>query len=186
MTSGAALEATRKEFVTGLNRVPEDILQWEVVPGATTIGETVLHVGGVEYLLAGSLLIASGWQPDPVLWTALKHGFARNAGFEPPSDLSSEGAIAILEQVRQLTYEAVATSGSENLAESSIRAAVAMVKATDPTADDEVYEELAKCVAAKPLRQGSGLSDLPTTIVAHESYHRGQILFQSYLASQRI
>src|SRR3954464_39537 len=104
------LEDTRSQLIANLARVPGKATDWEVVPGAITIGESLLHIAAVEFLFATALTSDADGPIRPELWRQVSGGFARELGIAPPRGRPVSAYLARLAEVREMTRTALAAT----------------------------------------------------------------------------
>jgi hypothetical protein len=148
------------------------------VPGARTIAESLLHIAAVEFIFATALAHRSGVEVPVEFWEQLKQGLATEVGYDPPKHVTLAACIARLTQVREFTLPLIENDGAA-LTENEILSALESLKDAGADLPDDRLVALVPKVASH-----LGVGSLGVVLTAHEEYHRGQILFQNYLAAR--
>jgi hypothetical protein len=178
MNDFALLEETRSRLVRDLDRVRPAAAHWAPVPGARTIAESLLHVAAVEFVFTTALALRARTAVPVDLWDQLKAGLATEIGYEPPRAVTLADCIERMERVRHLT-RSVLDGDEAPLTETEIRSALQMLR--DGGAD--LARERLEALVPK-LASHLGIGSVGTVLTAHEEYHRGQVLYQNYLATR--
>jgi len=167
-------------------------LDYRVFPDAKSNGEILLHVAGFEFLIVTSAQATRGERVDASPWSELKAGFAREAGFAPPSGRSLDEYINHLESIRQRTVAFLIRDAGPKCIEAgsfAIRQVAQELSMTDPE-DENCYERLARGVSTSFHDDGAhdahGMVAIPSLLLLHETYHRGQITLNKYIRSRML
>jgi hypothetical protein len=174
----ATIERTRDQLLRDLERVEPAAVDWAPVPGARTIAESLLHIAAVEFVFATALALRAGLETRAELWEQLKAGLATEVGYEPPRQVGLLDCIDRLARVRGVSRSVVG-SGEVSVTEADVRSALETLRDRGADITAERLEELVPKLAS---HAGSGSVGLVLT--AHEEYHRGQVLFQNFLANR--
>ncbi len=174
-----------------------DELDWLATPKSKSIGETLLHISGFEFLIICAIKLGKSQKFDTTLWHDLKPGFAREAGFEAPRNSVQETYSNLLELVREDTVDFLRAHGPlVSKKEVQLSELCRMLHASSPTetgdnssSDLGTYERLCGSVKNSFLDdagpQSAATFDLITLLNLHETYHRGQITLLRYLYRSR-
>jgi hypothetical protein len=170
------LRRTRAQLLADLERVPEAAVSFQPVAGARTIAESLLHVAAVELVFAVALARRGGHRVPAELWEPVKRGLAAEARYDPPRDTSLATCLVHLRRTRA-ALETVCPAGQTVLGDEDLHGALLDLHAAGVDLDEDRVELLRG-------RIGSHLNEAPVGVVltAHEEYHRGQILYQNFLA----
>jgi uncharacterized damage-inducible protein DinB len=163
-------------------------LDWLVLPDSKSIGEILLHVAAFEYLMVSSVRWHQEKEVDHELWSLLKAGFDREAGFGPPRGLSLRDYEDRLGRVRLATmafFERDGKSSIVNRDSVEIAGLASELARHDRESPERGYELLRKGVGTSFRDDGAvrlgDMVDLAALLQLHETYHRGQVTFQKYL-----
>ena len=99
----AELEYCRSVLLRAVKDLRTEQLDFLVFPDSKSIGETLLHIGGFEFLMISVSAFKNGRDPDDDLWRILQPGFSREAGFAAPRDYPLKHYLDLLSEVRALT-----------------------------------------------------------------------------------
>jgi len=170
-----------------------DELDWLATPKSKSIGETLLHISGFEFLIICAIKLGKSQTFDTTLWHDLKPGFAREAGFEAPRNSEKETYSNLLELVREDTFVFLRAHGPlVSRKDVRISALCRMLHASSPTETSDTsslelgtYDRLCSSVENSFLDDAGPASaatfDLNKLLNLHETYHRGQITLLRYL-----
>ena len=168
-------------------------LDYRAFPDAKSNGEILLHIAGFEFLVLAGARLAQGERIDPEPWAQLKPGFAREAGFTPPTGRELSAYLGHLGQVRQDTIAYLMADSTRRGLEAerfTILQLAQELSATDREADRSCYERLARGVSTSFADDGSvdsrGMVDIPALLLLHETYHRGQLTLNKYIRSRKL
>jgi hypothetical protein len=160
-------------------------------PDSKSNGEILLHIAGFEFLIVACGQSTAGDRPDGALWSALKPGFAREAGFAPPRLRSLDEYFQLLDAVRERTEnflgrdDAAATIDAASFAIHQVARELAEM---DVGEDRDRYRRLAAGVLTSFTDDGApdatGMVALPELLALHETYHRGQITLNKYVRAR--
>ncbi|MBA3995088.1 MAG: hypothetical protein C0469_16340 [Cyanobacteria bacterium DS2.3.42] len=168
-------------------------IDWLVTPKSKSIGETLLHISGFEYLIVCAIKLGKSQTFDAALWHDLKPGFAREAGFEAPRNSVPNVYSNLLELVRKDTVDFLRSHGPlVSKEEVQLSALCAMLQASSQTEkgdgsslESDPYDRLFRAVENSFLDDAGPKSaatfDLISLLNLHETYHRGQITLLRYL-----
>jgi hypothetical protein len=166
-------------------------LDYRAFPDSKSNGEILLHIAGFEFLTLAAASFARGERVDLSPWPMLKGGFAREAGFVPPEGRALQDYIGRLAVIRELTAAFLvrdAQAGAVRADDFPIAAVARDLSAAHGVGDESCYERLAPAVMSSFRDDGAvdahGMVDVPTVLLLHESYHRGQITLNKYLRSR--
>jgi hypothetical protein len=174
----ALLDETRSRLLRDLRRIRPGAVEWAPLPGARTIAESLLHIAAVEFIFTTALALRSGTEVPVDLWDQLKGGLATEVGYDPPTRIALTECVERLERVRNLTRTAIEHDGTP-LTESDLRLALETLRDFGADLPSERLEALLPKLAAH-----LGVGPIGVTLTAHEEYHRGQVLYQNYLAAR--
>ena len=168
-------------------------LDYRAFPDAKSNGEILLHIAGFEFLVLATARSARGERIDPEPWAQLKPGFAREAGFTPPTGRELSAYLGHLDQVRQDTMAHLLGDSTRRDLEAE-RFAISRVaqelSVADREADKNCYERLARGVSTSFSDDGAvdprGMVDIPALLLLHETYHRGQLTLNKYIRSRKL
>ena len=170
-----------------------EALDYRPFPDAKSNGEILLHIAGFEFLMVAVAQAARGEQVDCLPWPGLKAGFAREAGFSPPTGRSLGDYIARLDAVRRGTLAFLTRdAGPKSIAAEScaIRELAQLLATTDPGEDERSYQRLARSVSTSFADDGTpdaeGMVEIPALLLLHETYHRGQVTLNKYIRSRML
>jgi hypothetical protein len=187
----AELEHGRAVLLRVTRSLGVEQLDYLLFPDSKSIGEMMLHVAAFEFLMVSGANFQNGEKPDHNLWLSLKPGFAREAGFDPPSGYALSHYADLLGRVREITNRYFGVSTERRMVardDFPIRPLAVALGAGDPGGDAGAYDRLAAGVGTSIVDDGPKATDGRTDLVAllqlHESYHRGQITFQKYVYSR--
>jgi len=168
-------------------------LDYRAFPDAKSNGEILLHIAGFEFLVLAAARLARAERIDPETWTRLKSGFAREAGFTPPTGRELSTYLGHLDQVRQDTVAYLmgdSTRRDLEVERFAISRVAQELSATDREADRNCYERLARGVSTSFSDDGAvdsrGMVDIPALLLLHETYHRGQLTLNKYIRSRKL
>ncbi len=168
-------------------------IDWLVTPKSKSIGETLLHISGFEFLIVCAIKMGKSQTFDAALWHDLMPGFAREAGFEAPRNSVPNVYSNLLELVRKDTVDFLRCNGPlVSKKEVQISALCAMLQASSRAKKDNGYssksgnyDRLCRAVENSFLDDAGPASaetfDLISLLNLHETYHRGQITLLRYL-----
>jgi hypothetical protein len=174
----ALLEKTRSQLLRDLDRVHAAAANWVPVPGARTIAESLLHVAAVEFVFAAALALRARRDVPVELWDGLKAGLATEVGYDPPQDVGIPECIERLEQVRLIT-RSVVHGDQARLTDDEVRAALERLR---ENGGDLAHDRIDALVPK--LASHVGVGSVGIVLTAHEEYHRGQVLYQNFLATR--
>lgn len=168
-------------------------LDYRAFPDAKSNGEILLHIAGFEFLVLAAARVARRERIDPEPWAQLKSGFAREAGFTPPTGRELNAYLGHLDQVRQGTVAYLMGDSTRRDLEAerfAILGVAQELSATDGEADGSCYERLARAVSSSFGDDGAvdsrGMVDIPALLQLHETYHRGQLTLNKYIRSRKL
>jgi len=187
-SSASKLEHCRAVLLRVVNGLSNEQLDFLLFPDSKSLGETLLHIAGFEFLMiAGAGYQASG-TPDHRLWQRLKPGFSREAGFPPPRATQLDDYVDLLAEVHESAIRYFTVHEDPCLVAKPtfpIVELTARLRDNDPAANSKQYKDLAACVGASFKDDGAenerGETDLASLLLLHETYHRGQITLLKYL-----
>ena len=177
MSDVPLLHETRGRLKRDLRLVQPAAAEWTPVPGARTIAESLLHIAAVEFVFATALALRRSVEVPFELWDHLKAGLATEVGYDPPKRVSVADCIERLERVRNLTLTVI--DDDALVTEIELRSAL---QSLHDAGADLPCERLDALVPKLSSHLGAGT--LGIMLTAHEEYHRGQILYQNYLATR--
>jgi len=184
VTDIALLEQARARLLSDLERVTEEAAAFEPVPGARTITESLLHVAAVEFVFAASLLVRQGREEDLecARWEHVKAGLATEIGYDPPKDVGVRECLDALVAARALTRAALSREPPTSFVgpDDLCRGLEALRAGGADLGEDRLEALLPK------LGSHLGAGSLGVVLIAHEEYHRGQILYQNFLAARMV
>lgn len=167
-------------------------LDYRAFPDAKSNGEILLHIAGFEFLVLAAARFARREPIDPEPWAQLKSGFAREAGFAPPTGRALSAYLRHLDQVRQETVAYLMDDSTRRELEAERFAILGVAQglsATDRESDRSCYERLARGVSTSFSDDGAvdsrGMVDIPALLLLHETYHRGQLTLNKYIRSRK-
>lgn len=178
MKDFALIEESRARLLRDLGRISESAVNFQPTQGARTIAESLLHVAVVEFIFAVALAVRAGQDVPVVLWEKLKAGLAGEVGYEVPAGLRLEECTVRLEQVRNITGRLL-NGAFTFLNESDLRRALQTLRDQGADLNSERLEAL-----LPKLSSHLGVGSIGVILIAHEEYHRGQILLQNYLCAR--
>lgn len=168
-----------------------DALDHKHFPDAKSNGEIMLHIAGFEFLIVATAQLMRGTAPDTALWPHLKPGFAREAGYASPQGRSLADYLERLALVRERTAAYFADGEDANRLDAAGFAIGRMAQAladADPAEDRDHYRRLAAGVSSSFADDGApdaaGMVDIAALLALHETYHRGQITLNKYVAAR--
>jgi hypothetical protein len=165
-------------------------LDFRAFADAKSNGEILLHVAGFEFLLIACARKARGETFDGSVWPSLKAGFAREAGFAPPTGRDLGAYFQLLTDIRRGTADYLARTCDPGIESAilSIQQVTKDLADADDENDEECYRRLAAGFSTSFRDDGSpdgqGMVDIPTLVALHETYHRGQITLNKYIRSR--
>lgn len=168
------LEAGRRRLLRDLQRVAPAAVGRALVPRARTIAESLLHLAAVELVFATALAARAGGTADPDLWERVKAGLATEVGYASPRDATLDGCIARLGDVRARLEPVL--EGRPVVRADELRDALERLREAGADLDRARIDALHPKLASH-LDGGS----VGVVLLAHEEYHRGQILLQHWL-----
>ena len=187
----AELEYCRSVLLRAVKDLRTEQLDFLVFPDSKSIGETLLHIGGFEFLMISVSAFKNGRDPDDDLWRILQPGFSREAGFAAPRDYPLKHYLDLLSEVRALTIRHLGQDPRRKMASKDafpIRELMEVLCDDDADHDRQSYDKLSLGVAASFKDDGAenevGKVDITSLLGLHETYHRGQITFQKYVYSR--
>lgn len=186
MTDTGALEHSRSQLIHHTRDLGVDELDWTLTAKSKSIGEFLVHIAGFEFVIVSALKLNRLGRCEPMLWSKLRQGFAREAGFTPPRKLPLDYYFELMEKVRSSTVNFV-----ENFGTTALRADLDLVGITRylssalADTDLDAYSRLSSGLQAS-FKADSGPSDnfhfdLGMLLILHETYHRGHITLLRYL-----
>jgi hypothetical protein len=171
--------------IGGLSNEQLDFL---VFPDSKSIGESLLHVAGFEFLMVSAAALVIGNEPDLGIWHKLKPGFSREVGFPAPKGYALDHYLEILAEIRERTvfyFGEQAERGLVAKATFPIVPLTMLLRHNDPEGGAQQYEKLASAAGTSVSDDGgvnkNGETDLIHLLQLHETYHRGQITLQKYI-----
>lgn len=171
-------ERAREQLLRDLERVPDDVVSLTPELGTRTIAESLLHVAAFEFLVAVALAADRG-RPVPVeVWEEVKPGLATEVGYDEPAGLTREDCLTRLERVRRFTRTVIG-DGDTVLGDDDVRRALEALRERGADLGGADISVLRSRLASHFGRVPVG-----AMLMAHEEFHRGQILLQSYLFRQ--
>jgi hypothetical protein len=160
-------------------------------PDSKSNGEILLHIAGFEFLTVAAAQWLRGNRPDSTLWSILKSGFAREAGFAPPREVGLIEYRQLLDTVRERTallFGADDGTTTIDAAAFPIHQLAHELAEMDVGEDRERYRRLAASVTTSFADDGvpdaAGMVDLASLLALHETYHRGQITLNKYFSGR--
>lgn len=168
-----------------------DDLDYRQFADAKSSGEILLHIAGFEFLAIAAAYPAGRDSVDPSLWTRLKSGFAREAGFSPPRTHTLDECLGLLDVVRQRTTSVLTRADATRRARldgHKLEQVTRSLSASDAGEDPDRYRRLGAAVLSSVTDDGApdeeGQVDVPAVLALHETYHRGQITLNKYIRSR--
>jgi uncharacterized damage-inducible protein DinB len=140
-----------------LNGTPESALDWRLVPGAITIGSSLLHIIGYEYLVVSAI---AGAEVASLLrgpeWAVYAPGFPRELNVPLPAGRDLGWYLSLIDRRR-----------------------VDTIRFLDEMRD-RVLDGETRFYTSGTLFKESSLTQVPNaelimSLFSHASYHRGQI-----------
>jgi hypothetical protein len=187
-TNVSELEHGRSILLRVIRNLPTEQLDFLVFPDSKSVGETLLHVAGFEFLMVSTAGLAIGNEPDFSMWQKLKSGFSREARFAAPRGYGLDHYLEILADVRERTLSYFGEQTQRRLVAKAtfpIVPLATLLWSNDPEADAQRYEKLATGLGNSFSDDGAmnnrGETDLIHLLQLHETYHRGQITLQKYI-----
>lgn len=187
----ASVAHCRSVMLRVIDGLQVDDLDYLIFPDSKSIGEIILHVVGFEYLTVSSAKFSIGYVPDYDVWSKLKPGFAREAGFEPPRGRSLDNYVDLLGEIREETSAFLNRDPNNCFIDAekfAVRQLTAALHAKCPEDNETQYRRLEAGVATSFKDDGvvnsENCVDIFSLLQLHETYHRGQITFQKYVKSR--
>lgn len=171
----------RSTFRGDLEGLSTNELDRRVFPETMSIGTSILHTIGFEYLLTTGIRQNRGEPYNADLWEQLRYGFARDLGLDQTTGQPLEYYLELLQEVREGTNQLLESGNSETFERVDLEAII-----RELGEEDDDAESLGYSTDAKLTPHSTGQINLPIEIAQHESYHRGQITFMKYLFRQDI
>lgn len=172
-------ESHRDVLLDDLEGLTIEDLDRQIFPGTMSVGTSILHILGYEYLLTKGITLERGNSMNDERWDVIRHGFYRDLGLNQIEGRSPEFYTDLLAEVRADTNALL--NEAERVVFQPPDFESVLLEFGEPP---ERAEKLAVGVVRKTM--GAEQVNIPVTIAKHESYHRGQITFMKYLYSSSI
>lgn len=169
-----ALTQYRDVLLRDIASLDTATLDWQPVASAVSIGTGLLHIAAVEFLVMTSVALArdsSASAIDLDVWNALRPGFARELDEFPCQDKPLTHYLQWLERVRATTLVELARESRPIDLDQALSAVLAQLD-LDPAKRDRLLAPLGLPFS---VVAGAEPTSLVLVLIAHESYHRGQI-----------
>ena len=177
------LKPSRKVLIDALAKLADGDLDRKANKGAKTIGESLLHIAAFEFVSATAKSITKGGKVKSTLWEKVAPGFAREAGFMPPTGLTLGAYASILKAVR--AYSATVFTKWPNVAKAPLTdheieiTGSALKQSASKMGFAGSYDDLIREMKGSKMVHG-GNASVSAMLLSHESYHRGQIFFHRH------
>jgi hypothetical protein len=123
------LEHGRHVLLRVIRGLSKERLDFLLFPDTKSIGETLLHVAGFEFLMFSAATLVIGNEPDLSIWHKLRPGFSREGGFAAPKGYALDHYLEILADIRERTVSYFGEQAERGL----------VAKATFPIVMEQVY-----------------------------------------------
>ncbi|MEM1199480.1 MAG: hypothetical protein AAGI06_09245 [Pseudomonadota bacterium] len=187
----SGLHHNRSILLRVIQKLDLEALDFLLFPETKSIGELLMHVAGFEYAMVFSLKAGQGQEIDFDLWEELKPGFSREAGFSGPSGFELDIYTQILAKMRARTVDLIEANPAGAVFDRDqfeISTLMSLLAKKDGAGRPEAYEKLGAGIGTSFVDDGvitqDGTVNLAELLQLHETYHRGQITFQTYLMSR--
>jgi uncharacterized damage-inducible protein DinB len=175
-----ALQRYREALLRDIEALDTGALDWQAAPQAVSIGTSLLHIAGVEFLVMSAVAMSrddARPKPDRALWSALQPGFARELALSPCTGQSCSRYVDLLQQVRSAS-ETVLSADWQPLSLEQAQQSVLGQLGLDPDQQRRLQATLGLPLS---IADGTRREPLILALIAHESYHRGQITQSKFL-----
>ncbi len=186
-----AIEHARDSLLRIIEKTDEADVERKLFPNSKSIGEILLHIAGFEFVVTEALPEKIGMPSDMALWSRIKTGFAREAGFSEPSGLQLADYAAALLEVRARTL-ALLDAGQDRKVEAShydVRGCLGKLASLDAQASGKIYDNLYAAVGTSfeddIAEDECGFLDWVSLLIVHETYHRGQLTYMRYVLKEQ-
>jgi uncharacterized damage-inducible protein DinB len=155
-------------------------LDWQAAPQALTIGTSLLHIAAVEFLVMGAVALQradADHGPDRQLWQELRPGFARELALTPCRGQPRSHYTDLLQRVR---HASEAILQREWAPVPLAQAQLALLERLQLDADQQRRLQTPLGLPLS-IADGTRREPLILALIAHESYHRGQITQSKFL-----
>ena len=182
-----ALQRYREVLLRDIESLDTAALDWQAAAQAVSIGTSLLHIAAVEFLVMSAVAVHrgdAGAGPDRALWLALQPGFARELAQPPCVGQPRSHYTRLLQQVRSAS-ETVLNADWQPLSLEQAQQTVLDRLGLDRDQQDRLQAPLGLPLS---IADGTQRETLILALIAHESYHRGQITQGKFLyriATQR-
>jgi uncharacterized damage-inducible protein DinB len=169
-----ALQLYREVLLRDIAGLDTDALDWQPVAQATSIATGLLHIAAVEFLIVASIVRAQGRAANPFgqdAWRALRPGFARELGEPPCRGKPLAFYLSWLQQARDASLMAFARDWIPFDPDLALAATLDQLD-LDPEQRRHLQMPLGLPFSAIDTARPDSLA---LALIAHESYHRGQI-----------
>jgi len=175
-----ALQRYREVLLRDIEALDITALDWQAAPQAVSIGTSLLHIAAVEFLVINAVAIFGDdvrSQPDRALWSALQPGFARELALSPRTGQPCSNYVDLLQQVRSASETVLKTDWQPVSLEPALQIVL------DRLGLDNHQQRQLQAPLGLPLSiaDGTRRESLVLALIAHESYHRGQITQSKFL-----
>ena len=182
-----ALQRYREVLLRDIEALDTAALDWQAAPQAVSIGTSLLHIAAVEFLVMSAVATAredARLSPDRALWSALQPGFARELALSPCTGQPCSHYADLLQRVRSDSEAALNADWQPLSLEQAQQSALGQL-GLDPDQQRRLQAPLGLPLS---IADGTRRESLILALIAHESYHRGQITQSKFLhriATQR-
>lgn len=155
-------------------------LDWRPAAESITIGTSLLHIAAVEYLVIGAIELQrgrAGPSSDRSLWPMLQPGFARELQQAACAGRPCSFYTDLLQQVRS-AGETVMKADWQALSLQQALKNLLVRLGLDPGQQQRLQAPLGLPLS---IADGTHREPIMMALIAHESYHRGQITQSNFL-----
>jgi uncharacterized damage-inducible protein DinB len=175
-----ALQRYRDVLLRDIEALDIAALDWQAAPQAVSIGTSLLHIAAVEFLVMSAVAMSrddARPSPDRALWSALQPGFARELALSPNTGQPCSHYVDLLQQVRSASETAL-NADWRPLSLEQAQHTVLERLGLDPDQQRRLQAPLGLPLS---IADGTRRESLILALIAHESYHRGQITQTKFL-----
>lgn len=171
------LDIERGMLIKDIRELSVDQLDWQITDTAVTIGSTILHIAGWEYLVLNTMRLGkpSADFLESEEWAVYKAGFPRETASLVPQGYGIEFYSTHLEKTRRETKDYLLES-DRNLEE-----AIFSFYGVEDVYDQDGKGQYKSPKASDQLKKHLSIREAFINFVGHENYHRGQITLLKYL-----